>query len=222
MFKAWLPALGLLTAAAVVTPAHAGKVKIKNCLQERVYACAFNGKDNSFAIPASMKGLKPGRHDALKCTSQRCKVFLATSGTHRASYVTGALAMGAVGGAGGWMGGMVLGGYASMSSAAATGTMAAGGVGGAAIAYGVVKGIEGLDNGKRCKKIVKDAQKGKAGDRLKASGKWTLLSTTVDGNTKVALVKGHVPCNWDEATVADDKKKDKKRKKKRKKRGGVF
>ncbi|MCB9781331.1 MAG: hypothetical protein H6742_22375, partial [Alphaproteobacteria bacterium] len=71
--------LALAALAATATPAFAGKVKIRNCLDERVFVCAYNGNDSSMILPSDKQGIGPGKRKSVECSTNKCKVFMAIS-----------------------------------------------------------------------------------------------------------------------------------------------
>lgn len=187
-------AIAALSFLALIPAAHAGKFKLKNCLKERVIVCAYNGNDSSLAAPAEVRGIKPGKKEGLKCATKRCKVFAAVSKLRPADYTEDMVAAGgAMGGTAATLGimGATAAGTVTVAGAVATGGAVVAGV---AVGVGVVKGIEKLDHGAACKRIIKRARKNKNAINKKASGKFTLKAVTVEGKVRVYLEKGHTSC----------------------------
>ncbi len=146
-----------------VTPAFAGKVKIKNCTHERVFACVYDAKETLKWAAADMGGVKHGDTKKFKCGTKNCKVFLGIAGFKKTNY-TDIAAFGGVGaGMGGFAVGMMSAGGAGVGATFAM--MGGGALGAAAVAVAVTKAVEAGKDAEKCEKIRKAAK-----DRIQVPG----------------------------------------------------
>lgn len=70
-----LPVIFLMLMMTNIEIVNAAEFKIRNCSNQWVYVCVFNGGDSSFSAPFKAEGLSDGDRKKFKCAGSECKIF---------------------------------------------------------------------------------------------------------------------------------------------------